>query len=182
MLSNLSLRNYVSIHLAETIVYVNVANRALMRVWDCDPKLLCDKHLRAQHAEIHFAIRVIENGWKTRWKDIERFRNHPNGVQWLSWVHEATVLELQNRGQFKTHASFAPKLRPFYRDLLQWYWIGNWSNRYLYTLVMHGYPLTKLNQGTPWERDKVSKVWYLEHHHDWTKQLALNQGKKEKER
>lgn len=147
-----------------------------MRVWDCDPRLLCDKHLRAQHAEIHFAIRAIENGWKTKWKDVERFRRSEYGLDWLKFVHDATVVELRRRGKFANHAT--PVGEHAYQALL-----AHWTAQLLFdtrlwpsVLELYGYPLTELNQGTPWERDGVSFEWYREHEKDWTRAMAEAEG------
>lgn len=142
-----------------------------MRVWDCDPRLLCDKHLRAQHAEIHFAIRVIENGWRTKWMDVERFRTHPHGIDWLAFCHNITVATLVKRGQFKNHQTPVQELDyPFlgYQEIF----FGGWMLEYMSYLLWKGYPRTELNQGTPWERDGVSFEWYRDHQQDWTRQLA----------
>jgi len=143
-----------------------------MRVWDCDPSELCDKHLRAQHAEIHFAIRCIEGGWKTKWKDVDRFRySHcPRGLAWLGFCHEVTIRELVRRGRFSGHKT---PVTTVHREALDaWIHPGNAIETYLDVLALYGYPWTQLNQGTPWERDGVSYAWYRQHEKDWTRQLA----------
>lgn len=146
-----------------------------MRVWDCDPAVLATKHLNAQHREIHWAIRCIQGGWRTRWKDVERFRSHSEGIQWLGVVHDLTVHELQRRGRYMSHATPGPRLLPWYAEIV-WAYTQGLPDDYLVSLQRCGYPLTELNQGTPWERDGVTFEWYREHQDDWTRAMAEAQG------
>lgn len=68
-----------------------------MRVWDIKPNMLCDKHLIAQHHEIH-CIHSIITGNKTG------FANHPEVKRWrghiiaLCKAHEYTAAEMLRRG------------------------------------------------------------------------------------
>lgn len=140
-----------------------------MRVWDCDPRMLCDKHLRAQHAEVHFAIRCLEGGWRTKWKDVGRFRKHPRGLAWLGFVHEATVAELVRRGKFHGHKT---PVDTVHREAMEVMEFQPFPFEYLSLLIALGYPPTELNDGTPWERDGVTFEWYREHENDWTRKLA----------
>jgi hypothetical protein len=133
--------------------------------------VLCTKHLNAQHREVHWAIRCIEGEWATRWKDVERFRSHPQGIQWLALVHDMSVHELQRRGRYKSHATPGPELEPMYADIF-WLWSKGGMYSYLPAVETFGYPRTRLNQGTPWERDSVSFAWYRSHENDWTRALA----------
>jgi hypothetical protein len=142
-----------------------------MRVWDCDPHVLATKHLNAQHAEVHWAVRCIQGDWKTRWTDVERFRSHPKGIQWLGVVHDITVAELQRRGLYKYHATPGPRLLPEYENIA-WLWRSGGIHTYVDALETFGYPRTRLDQGTPWERDGVSFAWYRSHENDWTRALA----------
>jgi Pyrimidine dimer DNA glycosylase len=143
-----------------------------MRVWDADPAMLCNKHLNAQHREVHWAVGLIEGGWDSHWQDVYRFKDHPKGVQWLGVVHDMTVLELQRRGRYKTHSTLGPTLLPEYDRLVTlWYEHDFWSS-WLDRLMLEGYPPTQLKQGTPWERDGVSFEWYREHENDWTRESA----------
>lgn len=150
-----------------------------VRVWDCDPRLLCTKHLRAQHAEIHFGIRVIENDWRTKWKDVERFRADPYGLEWLAFCHEMTVHELQGRGRFNNHKTPVDDLLDGdgIKNALT-FWLNTKPSDYLIWMHAGGYPTTQLNQGTPWERDNVTFEWYQAHHNDWTRALAEAEGKR----
>lgn len=147
-----------------------------MRVWDCHPRLLADKHLRAQHGEIHFAIRVIENNWRTKWKDVERFRSHPEGLLWLGTIHNFTVEVLQERGKFASHQT--PVDHEFDMTFFTEYFDHFPDNdKWMDFLLECGYPPTQLNQGTPWERDGVSFEWYRQHEKDWTRALAKEEAK-----
>jgi hypothetical protein len=68
-----------------------------MRVWDIPVNKLCDKHLIAQHHEIHCIYSIIMN-------DKKGFFNHPEVNRWkgrigsLEVVHEDTVKEMLVRG------------------------------------------------------------------------------------
>lgn len=68
-----------------------------MRVWDIDPKLLCDRHLLGEHNEIHTIWSIITNG-------LKGFANHPETNRWrgklkaLYLRHAATAGEMERRG------------------------------------------------------------------------------------
>ena len=68
-----------------------------MRVWDYHPRYLCNKHLLAQHNEIHAIISIINH-------HHNGFSHHPEVKRWvgrigaLYRVHERTAAELQVRG------------------------------------------------------------------------------------
>lgn len=68
-----------------------------MRVWDIDVSRLCNKHLVAQHHEIHCICSINLHGYKGFW-------NHPETRRWrgrnnqLAYVHYQTVNEMVARG------------------------------------------------------------------------------------
>ncbi len=74
-----------------------------MRVWDIPPKLLCDKHLLGEHAEIHALWTVITKGKKG-------YSSHPETIRWrgrlkaLYLRHDAVSKEMARRGF--NHSSF----------------------------------------------------------------------------
>jgi hypothetical protein len=73
-----------------------------MRVWDIPVNKLCDKHLIAQHHEIHCIYSIIVNG-------KNGFAHHPEVMRWrdnlasLRNKHDITVIEMLNR--HKVHKS-----------------------------------------------------------------------------
>ena len=68
-----------------------------MRVWDIPVENLCNKHLVAQHYEIHCIYSILT-------KDLKGYRNHPEIKRWdgyigsLVKVHNLTSKEMTNRG------------------------------------------------------------------------------------
>lgn len=68
-----------------------------MRVWDIPVGQLCDKHLIAQHHEIHCIYNIIT-------KNLKGFAHHPEVMRWrtnldaLEWKHDGTVDEMLRRG------------------------------------------------------------------------------------
>jgi hypothetical protein len=68
-----------------------------MRVWDLDPRLLCDKHLVGEHAEGHAVWSVLVNG-------RAGYTNHPEVKRWrgklkaLYLRHQAVAGEMARRG------------------------------------------------------------------------------------
>ena len=75
-----------------------------MRVWDISVSKLCNKHLIAQHHEIHCIYSII-------WNKLNGFSRHPEVVRWrghvgaLIEVHDKTVFEMGERG-LKHHSPF----------------------------------------------------------------------------
>ena len=67
-----------------------------MRIWDIDVKLLCNKHLIAQHYEIHCIYNIVT-------KKRKGFSNHPEVNKWrghlgqLVQIHQCTVEEMIHR-------------------------------------------------------------------------------------
>jgi len=68
-----------------------------MRVWDLDPRLLCGRHLLAEHGEIHAVWSVVTENRKG-------YSNHPETKRWrgrlkaLYLRHEKTAKEMEKRG------------------------------------------------------------------------------------
>ncbi len=68
-----------------------------MRIWDIDPKKLCNKHLIAEHGELHVIWSVIVNNKKG-------FSYHPETKRWQGKLkalyarHEKLVKEMSRRG------------------------------------------------------------------------------------
>ena len=68
-----------------------------MRVWDLPPQLLCNKHLVAEHFEIHTIWSVLTRG-------LKGWARHPETLRWQGRLralyrrHEADVEEMQRRG------------------------------------------------------------------------------------
>ena len=70
-----------------------------MRVWDIDPHLLCNKHLVAEHGELHGVWNVlVKNGGRGG------YSRHPETLRWQGKLralyerHEALCAEMARRG------------------------------------------------------------------------------------
>jgi hypothetical protein len=79
-----------------------------MRIWDVEPKLLCDKHLLGEHRELH-AIWVILT------ENKRGYRSHPEVKRWegklraLYRRHSVLVEEMKIRG-FRHQSPLADEL------------------------------------------------------------------------
>ncbi len=68
-----------------------------MRIWDLSPRYLCNKHLIAEHGELHSLWSVILNKKKG-------FSKHPETNRWRGKLkalynrHEKLVKEIKKRG------------------------------------------------------------------------------------
>jgi hypothetical protein len=68
-----------------------------VRIWDLEPRLLCDQHLLGEHRELHAIWSILTTG-KTG------YANHPETLRWrgrlaaLHARHEAQVAEMDRRG------------------------------------------------------------------------------------
>ncbi len=77
-----------------------------MRVWDIPVKLLCDRHLLGEHAELHAVWNIITKGKKG-------YSAHPETLRWRESLralyerHEKEAGEMKKRGF--THKSGLPK-------------------------------------------------------------------------
>ncbi|MFA5358434.1 MAG: pyrimidine dimer DNA glycosylase/endonuclease V [Patescibacteria group bacterium] len=68
-----------------------------MRVWDISPKYLCNKHLVAEHHELHAIWAIIT-------KNKKGYSQHPETKRWVGKLkalylrHEKLVKEFASRG------------------------------------------------------------------------------------
>lgn len=68
-----------------------------MRVWDLPVTCLCNKHLLAQHNEIHAIYSIIinkKNGFSNH-PEVNRWRKH---IPALFLIHTTTAVEMVKRG------------------------------------------------------------------------------------
>jgi len=69
-----------------------------MRIWDIHPKYLCQKHLLAEHRELHGLWNIL-----TIHKEKGGYSRHPETLRWkgklkaLYLRHEILVIEFNNR-------------------------------------------------------------------------------------
>lgn len=67
-----------------------------MRIWDIEPKLLCRKHLAAEHRELHGLWNILTLGKKG-------YARHPETLRWVGKLaalyrrHESLVAEMARR-------------------------------------------------------------------------------------
>ena len=70
-----------------------------MRIWDVNPKLLCRKHLLAEHRELHGLWNIL-----TKHKGKGGYSHHPETLRWVGKNralynrHELLVKEFIKRG------------------------------------------------------------------------------------
>jgi len=68
-----------------------------MRIWDIEPKYLCQKHLIAEHRELHGTWNIITLGKKG-------YSQHPETKRWVGKLaalekrHSRLVKEMKKRG------------------------------------------------------------------------------------
>ena len=68
-----------------------------MRIWDLEPKYLCQKHLIAEHRELHGIWNIIT-------QDKIGYSRHPETKRWVGKLkalyqrHEQLVAEMKKRG------------------------------------------------------------------------------------
>ena len=83
---------------------VSASYDGTMRVWDLPPQLLCNRHLVAEHFEIHTIWSVLTRG-------LKGWARHPETLRWAERLralygrHEADVAEMTRRGR---HHGFEP--------------------------------------------------------------------------
>ncbi|NTW26755.1 MAG: pyrimidine dimer DNA glycosylase [Candidatus Moranbacteria bacterium] len=81
-----------------------------MRVWDIDPKKLCQKHLVAEHRELHGLWNIL-----TKHGGKGGYSKHPETLRWvgknraLFERHETLIREFVIRG-YKHHTPLDKKL------------------------------------------------------------------------
>ena len=74
-----------------------------MRIWDIDPKLLCQKHLVAEHRELHGLWNIL-----TKHNLKGGYSRHPETLRWVGKSkalynrHELLIKEFTKRG-YKHH-------------------------------------------------------------------------------
>lgn len=96
-----------------------------MRVWDFPPEKLCDKHLIAQHHEIHCIWSIIQNS-------LKGFSKHPEVVRWhgragsIIGVHNETVEVMLRRG-FNHHSPIIAEENILGGFLPVWFWPESWQ-------------------------------------------------------
>jgi len=79
-----------------------------MRIWDINPKKLCNQHLFGEHRELHAIWSILIN-------DKKGYRNHPETKRWegktnaLFLRHEKLVKEIRRRG-YRHSSSLDKKL------------------------------------------------------------------------
>lgn len=70
-----------------------------MRIWDVDPKLLCQKHLVAEHRELHGLWNIL-----TKHECKGGYSKHPETLRWVGKTkalfnrHKTLVEEFNQRG------------------------------------------------------------------------------------
>jgi len=65
-----------------------------MRMWLCDPKIMCQKHLCGEHVEMHMFLGTIKKG-----KKIDGYlKNNLLEPMALYWRHKQLELEMIDRG------------------------------------------------------------------------------------
>ncbi|MCM8795015.1 MAG: pyrimidine dimer DNA glycosylase/endonuclease V [Candidatus Omnitrophica bacterium] len=81
-----------------------------MRVWDIQPKLLCRKHLLAEHRELHGLWNIL-----TKHGGKGGYSRHPETLRWVGKTkalyarHEKLVAEFARRG-YQHHTPLDKKL------------------------------------------------------------------------
>lgn len=74
-----------------------------MRVWDIKPEYLCQKHLVAEHRELHGLWNIL-----TKHGGVGGYAKHPETLRWVGKTralynrHEDLIKEFINRG-YKHH-------------------------------------------------------------------------------
>jgi hypothetical protein len=118
---------------------------------------------------------VKASGW-SRHPETIRFAEHKEGEQWLYYIHDVMVVVMHRRwpdnGHADNHQSPVADLTTKFQHLLVFYEAVEGGMHWQQMLDVNMYPRTKLEEGTPWERDGVSKEWYLSHMTDWSWKLV----------
>ena len=69
-----------------------------MRIWDIDPKILCRKHLLAEHRELHGLWNIL-----TKYGERGGYSRHPETLRWKGKLkalynrHELLIKEFSRR-------------------------------------------------------------------------------------
>jgi pyrimidine dimer DNA glycosylase len=79
-----------------------------VRIWDVEPRLLCDRHLLGEHRELHAIWTILTAGKRG-------YANHPETRRWRGRLaalyarHEIQVAEMRRRG-FSHRSPLDPQL------------------------------------------------------------------------
>ena len=138
-----------------------------MRVWDCDPRLLADAHLLGEHREIHMLI----GGNMPSHPEWLRFAADPDCLALRHECVRQAMMERYGRQHSLRRHRTPVKLSKILRDGPLQAWIEERIS-YKRLMMIVGMEPTRLEHGTPWERDAVPKAWYLAHRHDWSHELV----------
>lgn len=79
-----------------------------MRIWDIQPKYLCQQHLLGEHRELH-ALWSILNESKPAFKNHPETRRWPGKLKALYGRHQVLVKEMKKRG-YKHNSPLDKKL------------------------------------------------------------------------
>lgn len=163
-----------------------------MRVWLADPCYLSTPHLLGAHNELHALIRVVggeSEGW-ARHPEALRFSEVDGGLGWLLLMHELTrvAMDLRWPGRHGCGVHLSPVVGlgchvselVFFEgvcsggDVFPSVAVGGEQRRGSFRswLLGRGFPLTRLEHDTPWERDAVPFSWYRDHERDWSHALV----------
>ena len=72
-------------------------NVDLVRIWDVEPDVLCDRHLLGEHRELHAVWSILTTGKRG-------YANHPETLRWRGRLkalyarHDRLVDEMKRRG------------------------------------------------------------------------------------
>lgn len=81
-----------------------------MRIWDIEPKFLCQKHLLGEHRELHGLWNIL-----TIHRGQGGYSKHPETKRWQGKLaalykrHQALVIEMERRG-YHHHSPLNKKL------------------------------------------------------------------------
>lgn len=134
-----------------------------MRIWDCDPRLLSNRHLLGEHREIHS---LMSGGWAAH-PESKRFEGR-RGL--LALRHDALAAAMRWRFGSPDRTSAPISMLLEEENVLRLWLMGTIEWGELMTVL--SYPATWLEHGTPWERDAVPYEWYLAHRFDWSWDLV----------
>lgn len=146
-----------------------------MRIWDCDPAELTNKHLAAEHLEIRF-------GWSGIWQrrigakrgrwlhhgETKRFSGYPELLVMRHWFimregeRRGVALESPMTFGVMTSDLYVHEFSPRFTEPWQELCIeagGSWYG----TIALTGWPPSYgLHYWSPWKRDQMSKEQYLD--------------------
>jgi hypothetical protein len=138
-----------------------------MRVWDCSPRELNDKHLRAEHKEIG----ALLNGRWFNHPEAKRFRS-PKMKDLLIKRHMMILREGHRRGMKLSIEWIKEYETPFVavwyqqakEDWYRWRKSNPWPKSYKY------------QWWSPWKRDQMTRIEYITLGNNWSR--AYKYGKR----